>query len=338
MTRLRVVSSLFALAVIVAAPRAQAQEPEDQAAARSLFDDGRTLMKSGKFAEACGKFEAAERLYSSAGVLLNLGDCYEKVGRTASAWTEFGESAAAADRANRRDQALEARKRQAELKPNLSRLTIVVGHQVPGLLITRDESDLAPAAWGAAIPIDSGVHRIHARATGYEAWETTVTIATPGQTISVEVPPLVASPAAAPVVTPAAGQAPGPATEFPGTSAESTAPPVKTRPSTLGIGLLAGGAIVGIAGGVVMAVEAGRASTARANDVGAGYPASKSEYDSAKAPYYIGLGAAILGGAAAAVGLVWIVTPHGDSARSTTVGVSPWVAPRGGGLAMRAAW
>jgi hypothetical protein len=337
MTRLRAVSSLFALAAIVAGPRAQAQAPEDQAAARSLFDDGRTLMKSGKFAEACGKFEAAARLYSSAGVLLNLGDCYAKVGRTASAWTEFGESAAAADRANRRDQALEARRRQADMKPNLSRLTIVVAHEVAGLVITRDDGDLAPAAWGAAIPIDSGLHHIHARATGYEPWETDVTISTPGQTISVEVPRLVASPVPAPVVAPVTGLAEAPPRASTGMNADG-ASPVTARRSALAIGLLGGGALVGIGGGVLMVIEAGRASTARANDVGAGYPASKSEYDSAKAPYFMGLGAAILGGAAATAGLVWMVTAHGESAPSTTVGISPWVVPRGGGLAMGAAW
>ena len=71
-----------AAAVSAHAPVARAQA-EDQAAARALFDEGRALMKAGQYADACPKLEAARRLFTSAGILLNLADCHEKIGRTA---------------------------------------------------------------------------------------------------------------------------------------------------------------------------------------------------------------------------------------------------------------
>ena len=138
-------ASVVVLGVLLASPQARAQA-EDQAAARSLFDEGRKLMKAGKYDDACPKLEAASKLYASAGILLNLGDCFEKIGRTASAWTEFGQSAAVADRADRRDQAAEAKRRQAALEPKLARLTIHVPREVPGLVVSRDSTDLGPAA------------------------------------------------------------------------------------------------------------------------------------------------------------------------------------------------
>jgi tetratricopeptide (TPR) repeat protein len=119
--RHRLGAGAAAFALAVAAPRAFAQA-EDQAASRSLFDEGRRLAESGHYDLACPKFEAARKLYTSAGVLLNLGDCYEKVGRTASAWTIFGETAAVADRTMRPAYAVEARQRQAVLEPRLVHL------------------------------------------------------------------------------------------------------------------------------------------------------------------------------------------------------------------------
>ena len=89
------------LAVVTLAPRMLRAQAEDQAAARALFNEGRELLTAGRYAEACPKFEAARKLYASAGILLNLGDCYERLGRTASAWTEFGEAVSLARRTAR---------------------------------------------------------------------------------------------------------------------------------------------------------------------------------------------------------------------------------------------
>ena len=89
-------------------------------------------MKAGHYPEACPKLEAARKLYTSAGIFLNLADCHEKIGRVASAWTEFGEAAAVAKRTNRDDDAEEATRRQAALEPSLPRLTLRGGARGPG--------------------------------------------------------------------------------------------------------------------------------------------------------------------------------------------------------------
>jgi len=136
--------------MVLASSPAYAQA-QDQAAARVLFEDGRRLLKEGKYPEACQTLEAATKLYSSAGILLNLGDCYEKLGRTASAWTEFGEAVTVATRAHRNDQVSEAKRRQAALEPKLTKLAIRVSGPITGLTISRDETDIASAAWGEAI-------------------------------------------------------------------------------------------------------------------------------------------------------------------------------------------
>ena len=160
------VAVLALLAAIGArAPVARA-EAEDQAAARALFEQGRALMKNGQFPEACPKLEAARELYTSAGILLNLADCHEKIGRTASAWTEFGEAAAVAKRTNRDADADEATRRQTELAPKLARLTIAVPHAVPGLSVERDGAPIAPPPGGASLPVDPGDARDPRRGRG----------------------------------------------------------------------------------------------------------------------------------------------------------------------------
>src|SRR5262249_42741606 len=72
--------------------RAQSAEAE------ALFRDGRELIKAGKLAAGCERLAASERLESSVGTLLNLGDCREKLGKLASAWAAFRKAEALAKR------------------------------------------------------------------------------------------------------------------------------------------------------------------------------------------------------------------------------------------------
>jgi hypothetical protein len=191
--RLRVLAACGALVTMLGARPAAAQA-EDQAAARALFNDARDLMKAGQYEQACPKLEAANKLYPGSGVLLNLGDCYEHLGKTASAWTEFGEAAFAADRAGRPVDKAEALRRQGILEPKLSRLVIRVAKEAPGLVVKRDGSAIERGAWGAAVPVDPGKHEVSAEAGGFLPWSGTVTVAEPGQTAALDVPELQPAP------------------------------------------------------------------------------------------------------------------------------------------------
>ncbi len=311
-----------AVAIVARAPAARAQA-EDQAAARVLFDEGRALMKAGRYPNACPKLEAARKLFTSAGILLNLADCHEKLGRTASAWTEFGEAAAVAKRTNRDDDAEEATRRQAALEPLLAHLTIRVAHAVPGLGVRRDGAPIAPAAWGAALPVDPGAHEIRAAAAGFEPWTGSATVSTPGQLVTVDVPELHATLGA---TAPVAGRV---------KPVLVTVVPSETSPanSVLPWALIGGGAAVAVAGGVLMLVEAGHASDARSNN-------NPAAYDAAKTPWTIGLVGAIAGVASAGVGVALLVAhPSETSPAPATPTVSAWWGGgSNGGLLLAGSW
>ena len=75
-----------ALLLVVAPARAQAPTSTDKVAAEALFEEGRRLVAAGSFVDACPKFADSQRLDPSPGTLLNLASCYEKLGRSATAW------------------------------------------------------------------------------------------------------------------------------------------------------------------------------------------------------------------------------------------------------------
>ncbi len=305
------VIATWALAALIVVARplfAQTSEPQAQAAARALFNEARDFLKSGRYREACTKLEGAKSLYTSAGILLNLGDCYEKIGRTASAWTEFGEANTVAQRTSRQEEALEARRRQSLLDGRLSRLVIRVAGETRGLIVRRDGEELPKAAWGAGMPVDPGAHQISAAAPGYESWTISITVTDTGQSVAVDVPELTAVPAPAETAG-SADPEDGPR-EAPPASTDSPAP--KPRSKTLDWTLIAGGAVVGIAGGALMLIEAGRAADSRANH-------DPDAYESTKLPWTIGLVGAAVGGVSVATGVI-LLTSSGSTPAAAGVG------------------
>lgn len=144
----------------------------DKAAAEALFDHAKTLMKDGRYPEACSKFQESQRIDPGIGTMLYLADCFEKNSQTASAWAVFLEAAAAAKAAGQAEREKKARDRASALEPKLNRLsiTVVPGGEVPGLEVKRDGNPISKALWGTPVPLDPGEHTVEASAPGKKPW------------------------------------------------------------------------------------------------------------------------------------------------------------------------
>lgn len=234
-------SSLFAIS------SAHAQ-PASNAAAEQLFMEGRALMQEGKYEAACPKLAESHRLDPGVGTLLNLGECWEKLGRTASAWATYREAETLARRSAQKERAAHAASKVAALEPALPHLTLDVPKPVPGLVVKRDGEPIAQAAWTTRLPVDPGTHRIEASAEGYKTWTSSIDIHAKDDT-HVAVPALEREPVRA---TPSASTSPSPSTS---PSASTTTPdnPGSTQRiigfAVAGAGVVASG--IGLGFGIV---------------------------------------------------------------------------------------
>jgi len=165
--------------LLAATPAAAADSAADKASAEALFDAALQLMKQGNYAEACPKLENSQRIDPGVGTLLYLAECYERVGRTASAWATFREAASQAEASGQAKRAKAARERIAKLEPDLSYLTIEVAEgtrTLLGLHIRRDGAELGTGIIGAAVPVDPGPVKVEVSAPEHESFTVTVRI------------------------------------------------------------------------------------------------------------------------------------------------------------------
>jgi hypothetical protein len=167
-----------------------AARAQDASSAQALFDDGRRLMAKGKYAEACPKLAASQKIDPGAGTLLNLATCYERAGKLASAWVTFKEAASAALASGHADWAAAARERADAIEPKLVRLSIVVppDAHVTDIVVLRDGRPLQRAEWGTPVPVDAGAHTLEAKASNRAPWSSTITVTDGAGTQSVTVP------------------------------------------------------------------------------------------------------------------------------------------------------
>jgi hypothetical protein len=188
----RVPCALLLTLLLFRANEAAAQPASsNEAAAEALFNEARTLIASGRVEEGCKKLEASQTLDPGTGTLLHLADCYEKIGRTATAWARFREAASRAARDGRPDWETVAKTRSAELEPKLAKLRI---DAPPGVVVRRDGDEIPAAALGSPLPIDPGEHTLTATAAGKTPWSSHV-VATAGAVAAVTVPALEIDPA-----------------------------------------------------------------------------------------------------------------------------------------------
>lgn len=235
----------------------------DKAAAEALFDQGRKLLANGQYAEACKRLEQSQHIDPGIGTLLYLAECYEKSGRTASAWATFRQAASEARAAGQQGRAQAGNDRADQLEPKLSKLAIKVSPEarsIQGLEVKRDGESVRPGVFGTPIPVDPGTIHVEASAPGYKTWKKPVKVGDKADRVEVTVPPLEkaeGAASAAPKPKPAAKPEPAPKPVAP---APEPPPPADTgTPGSTqrALGLVtAGVGVVGIGVGAFFGVRA----------------------------------------------------------------------------------
>jgi hypothetical protein len=321
-----------AAAVILSgtAGTARADDKTAKAAiAQKLFDEAIKLMDSGKYSEACPKLARSQDLAPSGGTLLNLGDCYEKNGQTASAWVSFRDAAARAAAAGQKQAQAAALVRADALATKLVRLTISLapGARVPGLEIKRDGVLVSLAELGLDVPLDPGVHKVEATAPGRAPWSKDVIIATGTASEPVVVPELAvradAPSAAQPVADAKAGD----------------------TQRIAGLAIAGGGLLIAGIGGIfgLSAFSTNDEALTHCRDAPDGTrcdPTGLSLTDDARSQATVATVLVGLGTVAMAGGVVLFVLAPKSGGASTTgaVRAAPFVTPSTGGLSFQTRW
>ena len=202
---LRLATTAFGLLFLVSGV-AGAQNKD----ARVLAEQGQGLLDQGNVVAACAKLAESARIERKLATELLLASCYERAGRTASAWSQYQVVAKLASEAGDKEWQREmmAIERSRALEKKLVRLTITAPAATAGLAIRRGGELLPSGQLGVAVPVDPGEITITATAPGFEPFSTTVRIAKQKLT-TVEVPALRKG---EPPATPPAAETPPPQT------------------------------------------------------------------------------------------------------------------------------
>jgi hypothetical protein len=256
---------LAPLLILLAVPAAALAQPRDAAGSEWLFREGRALMKKGDFVAACPKLAESLRFDPAVGTLMNLAECEERLGRTASAWQRWEAAADQLPAADRRRATALARARALEAL--LPRLIVTVAESAPkDLVVTRDGIALGAASLGVALPVDPGRHLITASASGHAARTFEVTIENgQQQSVTVEAGAAALQPPPMPSVSPLpVAAAPAPGSE--GALRATTVPGARRSSGRLlGLGLvIAGGATLAVGGYFGLQAMAARREAASA--------------------------------------------------------------------------
>jgi hypothetical protein len=334
--------SLVALSILTLANVCHADPQSDKAAAQAAFDLGRKLVLAGNFADACPKFEESEKLDPGLGTMLFLADCYEKTGKTASAWGQFREAEAIAlKQSDAREKV--AHDRASALEPKLSKIVVQVdaAKKIDGLHVTRDAVEIGQGLWNVPFPIDPGPHDIGASAPGRKSWSEHVQITTNGSTFTIVVPTLLDDPDAAAAANPLI---------LPGKTNGGDQPLPPEKPQSDGstqriLGVAAAG--VGVVS-AVFGIFFGLHASARLDEsnadgrcgtnnhctlIGMGDRSDASNAALLSDVTFIAGGALIAGGAA-----LFFAAPHGKKSSAPAAHFSPSVGPKSAGLSFCASW
>jgi len=323
----------IAACAILAPAAARAEDAKVTVAASAsradaLFSQAKTLRDAGRYTEACASFAESDALAPGVGVALYLGDCYEHLGKAASAWTAFR---AAQQRAIARSDARAkvAAARADALEPKVSRVTFALA---PSLRQRQPEvwidgrGPVPPSAYDVGVAADPGGHVVTLKIAGRVVSSVATRVAPDGAVAGVtlaEVPVVAPAPAApARASTPVRVAAKRRAIPAPAPPPPPEEPVTKVPPRiAAGVGLLG----LGVAG---VGIGAGLLSVK--NQSMTNRPGSAPTYDHTAAT-----GSTIafaVGGAAFASAIVLYVTAPAN--RETALTLTPAMLPGGGGATL----
>lgn len=170
----------------------EAQGQTHEAVAEALFAEGKQLYLEGRYTEACEKLAQSHKADPAGGTVLLLAMCYEKEGRSASAWVKYSEALAMARRDGRADRADRAEATLAKLQESLTYLSLKLSQEISQLegLELRLDGVVIPPLGDAAVPIDPGLHTLTVAAPGHRSYRTEFAARPPKELLTIEIPPL----------------------------------------------------------------------------------------------------------------------------------------------------
>jgi hypothetical protein len=173
---------------VILATATVARGAHAESRAEALFHEGVSLLEQKRVAEACSKLQESQQLEAAPGTLLNLADCYEQNGQTASAWAAYREVARwTIARPEWRDLAHE---RAAALAKRLATLSIVLAPTEGTTEVKRDGVVVPAEELGRPIPIDPGIHEVSATEAAKQPWARRIEVVGEGASVILEVPRL----------------------------------------------------------------------------------------------------------------------------------------------------
>jgi hypothetical protein len=317
--RPRALGCIVAAFIAFSAAAARADGPKEREA-EALFREARELSTSGRFGEACLKFARSQELDPQLGTLFYLADCYEHIGKLASALPRYIEVARLAREAGQKQRADFADERARVLQDRVPHLVLRAAPGVRALAGLRVSIDgaAAPQALDVPVPVDLGAHTIEVAADGRGSFRATRSVDREGETVTVQVESLGADDGS--VSAPSAGAGATPAIA-----------PVASPPAPRSVSRTAGFVMIGFgAAGVVASGIAGAVALQKNDASNAdGHCDARSRCDatgtelrrSAITAAHVSTAAFVGGAALAGVGVVFIVT----APRPRSTGFAPTV-------------
>jgi hypothetical protein len=132
---------------------------ENEEAAQAAFDEALKLMRVKRYAEACAHLARSQELDPTMVTQFRLADCYEKLGRFASAYDLYVDVAEVAKNEKQIQREAVARSRATAIETKIARLTIDISPSVaslPGLEIHLDGVIVKKNSWAKELNVDVG--------------------------------------------------------------------------------------------------------------------------------------------------------------------------------------